>query len=53
MEEQPLEFWRNLIAAVEGKEECYIKQFQLLRQMKIVDAAFLSSEKDEVLKVEI
>ncbi|MBR4866137.1 MAG: Gfo/Idh/MocA family oxidoreductase [Clostridia bacterium] len=53
VEDQPLEFWRNLIAAVEGKEECYIKQFQLLRQMKIVDAAFLSSEKDEVIKVEI
>jgi len=52
-EDTPLEFWRNLVAACEGREECYVKQSQLLRQMKIVDAAFASSEKDEVIHCEI
>ncbi len=53
VEDTPLEYWRNLIASVEGKEECYVKKYQLLRQMQVVDAAFLSSEKEEVIKTNI
>jgi len=52
-EDMPLAFWLNIIAAVEGKEVQYVNTDQVLRQMKIVEAAFLSAEKNEVVKVEI
>lgn len=52
-EDQPLEFWKNLVDAVEGHVEQYVKPEEVMRQMKIVEAAFLSSEKNEVIKVSI
>lgn len=49
--EEPLKYWKNLIASIEGKEEPYVKQEELLRQMQIVEAAFRSAELGEVIKV--
>lgn len=53
VEEQPLEFWDNLINAIKNKAEPYVKLDEVLRQMKIVEAAFLSSKNNEVIKVHI
>lgn len=52
-EDTPLTFWRNLITAVKGEESPYVKTDEVLRQMKIVEAAFLSAENNEVIKVVI
>lgn len=50
-EDMSLEFWRNLVEATKDKEELYVKQEEILRQMKIVEAAFLSAEQNEVIKL--
>ena len=46
-------FWDQLHEAIMGKEAPLVTMGQILRQMKIVEAAFKSSEQNEVLKVEI
>ena len=46
-------FWDQLHEAIMGKEAPLVTTGQILRQMKIVEAAFKSSEQNEVLKVEI
>lgn len=51
VEDKPLAFWQNLVVAVEGKEVPYVKTDEILRQMKVVEAAFLSAERNEVVKV--
>ena len=53
VEENPYEYHRNLIAAVRGEEKPYVSFQDMRRDMKIVDLAFESSRKNEVLKVEI
>jgi len=45
-----LEYWNNLIQAAEGKAIPYVTIDQIMRQMKIVEAAFKSAEVNEVIK---
>lgn len=51
--DQSLVFWNNFVAAVKGEENLYVTQEQILRQMMVVEAAFESAEKNEVIKVRI
>lgn len=52
-EDMTLEYWRNIVASLNGKETPHVTPDQILRQMKIVEASFISAEKDEVIKVNI
>ena len=52
-EDETLEYWKNLIQAAEGKAKPYVTTEQIMRQMKIVEAAFESAEKNEVIKMVI
>ncbi|MBO5239588.1 MAG: Gfo/Idh/MocA family oxidoreductase [Lachnospiraceae bacterium] len=52
-EDMTLEYWRNLIEALRGKEALYVTTSQILRQMKIVEAAFESAKRNEVIKTSI
>ena len=45
--------YNQLLDAVEGKAELTIKPAQALRVMKVMEAAFESDEKSEVIKVNI
>lgn len=47
------EYWNNLIQAAEGKAVPYVTIDQIMRQMKIVEAAFKSAELNEVIKTTI
>lgn len=51
--DQPLAFWKNLIEAVQKKTKPYISLDDILRQMKIVEAAFQSAQKNEILHTNI
>lgn len=46
-------YWENLIRAVRGLEEPYVTPEQILRQIRIIEAAFDSAKRNEVLKVSI
>lgn len=46
-------FYRNVCAAVDGKAERYIKLEEVRRVMCVMEAAFASDEKGQVLTVEI
>lgn len=48
-----MEYWTNLVDAINGKAELHVKPEQILRQMKIVESSFESAEKNEVIKGEI
>lgn len=48
-----LEYWRNIIATLNGKEMLYVTTEQILRQMKIVETSFKSAKNNEVIKVSI
>ena len=48
--EEPLTFWKNIVAVVERKEKPYVSMNEILRQMKLVELAFESSERNEVMK---
>lgn len=52
-EDMSLKYWNNLIASAKGEAVPYVKVDELIRQMKIVEAAFESAEKNEVIKCEI
>lgn len=52
-EDMSLKYWKNLVASAEGKDTPYVKIDEILRQMRIVEAAFTSAEKNEVVKCEI
>ncbi len=52
-EDMTLEYWDNLVKAVEGKAVPYVTLEQILRQMKIVEAAFESAEENKVIKTNI
>ena len=45
--------YNQLLDAVEGKAELTIKPEQALRVMKVMEAAFESHKKSEVIKVNI
>lgn len=49
-DDRSLEYWDNLIKAAEGTEKPYITQEQVLRQIKVVEAAFRSARTNEVIK---
>lgn len=49
----PLEYHRNLAAAIEGSEEPYVTTEQIRRAMQIVDLAFESSRQEQLIKTEI
>lgn len=46
------DFYRNVMAAVEGKEEQKIKHCELLRVMRLMEAAFRSAELGQVVEFE-
>lgn len=48
-----LEYWDNLIRAVEGTARLHVTTDQIMRQMKVVEAAFASAEINEVIKTDI
>ena len=52
-DDQSLVFWDNFIAALKGEAILNVTQHQILRQMMVVEAAFESAEKNEVIKVTI
>lgn len=52
-ETDPYEYHRNLVAAVRGEEKPYVSFEGMRRDMKIVDLAFESSRRNEVIKTEI
>lgn len=47
------DFYRNVCAAIEGREEQLVKHDEVMRVMKVMEAAFESVEKDAVLTCEI
>ena len=53
VEAEPYEYHRNLAAAVRGEEAPYVSFRDMRRDMKIVDLAFESSRKNEVIKTDI
>ncbi len=49
-ENMELAFWENLVQAAEGAGTPIVTTGQLLRQLQVVEAAFLSAGKNEVVK---
>jgi predicted dehydrogenase len=47
------DFYRNVCLAVDGKEEQIVKHDQIMRVMKIMEAAFKSAEEKKSIDVEI
>ncbi len=47
------QYYTNFARAIEGKEEIRVKPDEVRRVMKIMETAFLSNEKNEVIKVNI
>lgn len=52
-EDKTMEYWENLVGAIKGEKSLHVKMEEILRQMKIVEASFMSAEKNEVIKTEI
>ncbi|MDE7311754.1 MAG: Gfo/Idh/MocA family oxidoreductase [Eubacterium sp.] len=52
-ENMEMAFWENLVQAAEGREKPIVTTAQALRQLQVVEAAFLSAEKNEVIKTSI
>ena len=46
------DFYRNVCAAIDGKEEQIVTHAQIMRVMKIMEAAFKSDELNQVIDVE-
>ena len=51
--EEPLKYWENLIAAVEGWEKPFVSLKDLKRQMEVVATAFESAQNNAIIKVHI
>ena len=47
------EFYRNFCLAIDGKAEQIVKHSEIRRVMQVIEAAFLSDEKKQVLEVNI
>lgn len=47
------DYYRNFVAAVEGREELIVKPEQALRVMRVIDAAFESGQKGTCVKCNI
>ena len=52
-EDLTLKYWANIIASLKGEETPYVTPDQIIRQMRIVEASFESSRKNEVIKTQI
>lgn len=46
------EYYRNVMATIEGKSEILVKNTQVLRVMKLMEACFLSDETEQVIDFE-
>lgn len=46
------EYYRNVMSTIEGKTEIIVKNTQVLRVMKLMEACFLSDEKEQVVDFE-
>jgi scyllo-inositol 2-dehydrogenase (NADP+) len=46
------EYYRNVMAAIEGKEELIVKNTEVLRVMKVMEACFLSDETQQAVDFE-
>lgn len=51
--EESMEYWKNLLDAVENGKTPEVKSEEILRVMKVVDCAFRSSQEKQVIKEEI
>lgn len=47
-----IEFYQNFTATIEGREEQYIKHHEVVRVMKLMEAAFKSAELNQVVEFE-
>ena len=47
------DFYRNLVLAIDGKEEQLIKLCQVRRVLQVMESCFASAEKGTALAVEI
>ena len=47
------DFYRNLVRAIDGKEEQLVKLPEVRRVLRVMEAAFLSAEKKEALRTTI
>jgi predicted dehydrogenase len=50
---EPLLFWENLVSSCQGKVAPFVTWSDMLRQMKVVEAAFLSSAENQVISCHI
>ena len=48
-----VEYYGNYVNAIEGKEDLLVKPEQAMRVMRVMEAAFESHEKNEVIKTDI
>ena len=46
------EFYRNVMAVLEGRETSRIRLDEVMRVMRLMEAIFLSAEKRQVIKFE-
>ncbi len=51
-ESDPHDYYRNFCAAIEGREEQLVTHKQMLRVMRVIEAAFESNEKKQVISFE-
>lgn len=51
-ETDPHDYYRNFCAAIEGKGELIVTHKQMLRVMRVIEAAFESNEKKQVIAFE-
>ena len=47
------DYYRNLVKAIDGKEEIFVKLAEVRRVLLVMEAAFVSAEKKEALKTDI
>ncbi len=47
------DYYKNVMAAIEGREELIVKPCQAMRVLQIIDAAFLSEEQGQSIKTDI
>ena len=47
------DYYRNLVKAIDGKEEIFVKLTEVRRVLLVMEAAFVSAEKKEALKTNI
>ena len=51
--EETMEYWKNLLDAVENGKAPEVKSEEILRVMKVVDSAFRSAQEKQVIKTDI